>query len=110
MRRRQRTRHLDADVHDVAHRQGALLQPVPQRLALDELGHDVGAAVQLAEVVHDHDVGVVQARRGPRFLTEASDPVTVGGELRREDLERHRPVELRVVGEIDLARAARAQA
>ena len=72
MRRRQRTRHLDADVHDVAHRQGALPQAVPQRLALDELGHDVGAAVQLAEVVHDHDVGVVQARRGPRFLTEPS--------------------------------------
>ena len=72
VRGRQRARHLDADLHDVAHRQGALPQALPQRLALDELGHHVGAAIQLAEIVDDDDVRVVQARGGPRFLMKPS--------------------------------------
>ena len=72
MRGRQRTRQLDADLYDLAHRQGALLQPTPQGLTLDELGHDVRTAIQLAKIVDDDDVGVVQTRRGSRFLTEPS--------------------------------------
>ena len=98
-----------ADVHDVAQRQRALLQALPQRLALDELRDDEGPAVELAEVVDDHDVRVVQTRRGPRFLVEAAQPIAVGGELRRQELERHGPIELGVVREIDLAHPAGAE-
>ena len=72
MRGRQRTRHLEADVDDVADRQPALLQSMAQCLTLDELGHHVRTAIQLAEIVDDHDVRVVQARRGPRFLMKPS--------------------------------------
>ena len=72
MRGRQRTRHLDADVDDVAHRQWAPPQAMPQCLTLDELGHHVRTAIQLAEIVDDDDVRVVQARRGPRFLMKPS--------------------------------------
>ena len=71
MRRRERTGDLDADLHDVAHRQGTVLQPMPQGLTLDELGHDVRTAIQLAEIVDDDDVRVVETRCGPRFLMES---------------------------------------
>ena len=107
--RRQGTCHLDTDVHDVRHRQSAVLQAVPQRLTLDELGDDVRTRIDLAEIVHDDDMRVVQTRRGPGLLMKPSEPISVNGELRRQELERHRPIELRVVGKIDVAHAARAQ-
>ena len=64
MRRRQSAGELDADVHHVAHRQRALLQAVPQRLTLDELGDEVGTVIDLAEIVDDEDMRVVQTGRG----------------------------------------------
>ena len=109
MRRRQSTCELDTDVHDVAHRQRALLQAVPQRLTLDELGDEVRTVIDLAEIVDDDDMRVVQTGRGSGFLMKPSQPIAVNGEIRRQELERHRPIELGVVGKIDLAHAARAQ-
>ena len=109
MRRRQSTCELDTDVHDVAHRQRPPLQAVPQRLTLDELGDEVRTVIDLAEIVDDDDMRVVQAGRGSGFLMKPSQPIAVNGEIRRQELERHRPIELGVVGKIDLAHAARAQ-
>ena len=80
MRRRQRTRHLDPDLHDVANRQGSLLQAVPQRLALDELGDDVRTAVHLAEIVDDDDMRVVQTRGGSGFLMKPPQTIAIDGE------------------------------
>ena len=65
--------------------------------------------IDLAEIVHDEDMRVVQAGRGSGFLMKPSQPIAVNGEIRRQELERHRPIELGVVGKIDLAHAARAQ-
>ena len=109
MRRRQRTGELDTDVHDVAHRQRAPLQTVPQRLTLDELRDEVRTVLDLAEIVDDDDMGVVQAGRGSGFLMKPSQPIAVNGEIRRQELERHRTIELGVVGKIHLAHSARAQ-
>ena len=82
---------------------------MPQRLALDELGDDVRTAVDLAEIVDDDDVRVVQARGGSDFLVKPSQAIAITDELRRQELERHGPIEPGVVREIDLAHAARAQ-
>jgi hypothetical protein len=60
MRRRQSACELDTDVHNVAHRQRAPLQAVPQRLTLDELGDEVRTVIDLAEIVDDDDMRVVQ--------------------------------------------------
>ena len=109
MSRRQRACHLHTDFHHVAHRQSALPQAVPQCLTLDELGDDVRTAIDLAEIVHDDDVRVVQTRRGPGFLMKPPQPTAVGCEVRRQELERHRPIESGVVSKIDLAHAACAQ-
>ena len=109
MRRRQSTCELDADLDNVADRQRALLQAVPQRLALDELGDEVRTVIDFAEIVYHDDMRVVQTGRGSGFLMKPSEPIAVNGEMRRQELERHRPIELGVVGQIHLAHAARAQ-
>ena len=109
MRGRERTGDLDADVDGLARRQRPPLQPLAERLALDELGHHVGPAVQFAEVVDDQNMRVVQAGRRTRFLMKAAQPVAVGRELRREELDRHRPIQLGIVREIDLAHSARTE-
>ena len=88
---------------------GPSLQAVPQRLTLDELGDEVRTVIDLAEIVDDDDMRVVQTGRGSGFLMKPSQPIAVNGEIRRQELERHRPIELGVVGKIDLAHAARAQ-
>ena len=72
MRRPQSTCQLDTDVHNVANRQGALLQTAPQRLTLDELGDEVRTAIDLAEIVHDDDMRVVQTGRGSGLLMKPS--------------------------------------
>ena len=48
------------------------LQTVPQRLTLDELGDEVRTVIDLAEIVYDDDVRMVQAGRGPGFLMKPS--------------------------------------
>ena len=82
MCRRQSTCELNTDVHDVAHRQRALLQTVAKRLTLDELGDEVRPALVLTEIVDDDDMRVVQAGRGPGFLMKPPQPVAVNGEIR----------------------------
>ena len=44
-----------------------------------------------------------------RFARESREPIHIGGERLRQDLDRHVAVELRVVRAIDLTHAARAK-
>ena len=95
------------DMRDgLAYRQGAAIEPSPQRLALDELAHDEGARVEVAEVVDDEDVRMIERRGGSRLGVEPAQTIGVGGDLRRQQLQRDRTIELRIVRAIDLAHAA----
>ena len=53
---------------------GAAAQSVAQRLAFEQLRHDVRRAVVAADVVDREDVRVIQRRGGARFLLEAPKP------------------------------------
>ena len=98
---------LGPERRDLGRRQGvAGPQLGPQAPALDELHDDerLGAA---APVVDPHDVGVVQARRGPGFPLE---PFRRGrGDGRRRHLDRDDPLQQAVAGAVDVAHAARTQ-
>ena len=98
---------LRAERRDLGRREGvAGPQLRPQAPALDELHDDerLGAA---APVVDPHDVGVVQARRGPGFTLE---PLRRGrGDGRRRHLDRDDPLQQAVAGAVDVAHAARTQ-
>ena len=80
-----------------------------QRLAFEQLRHDVRGALVVTRVVDREDVGMVEQARGARLLLEAAQPVGVGREGGGQDLDRHIARQARVAGAVDLAHSSRAQ-
>ena len=68
----------------------------PQRLPFEQLLDDIGRAVVRPDVVDRRDVRVVQEPCGLRLLLEAAQTIGVGGERRRQDLDRDVAPEARV--------------
>ncbi len=101
--------HLPADLERLLERELPLaLEPLPQRLTLDERHDVVEEAGGFAGVVEGQDVGVAQARREAN-LPEKPLGAEAGGELGAENLESDRPVVLEVAGEVHHGHAARAE-
>ena len=96
----------EAGAQDVAVRQLAGGGEAVERAPADELGHQVARVAVLARVEHADDPGVVEPRGGERL---ARRPFR-GGRAHRDDLHRHGPVQALVVGGVDGAEAARAEA
>ncbi len=105
----ERVRDLDADPERLLLRQGALLQPVGERLAFEVLHHQVVDAVLLADVVEGADVGMVEGGGGAGLTLEARAAVGVLGEVRGQDLDGDGAVQARVARAVDLAHPARAK-
>ena len=74
------------------------VEPVPERLALDERHDVVEQTVGLARVVEAQDVGVLEVG-GDSDLAQEAVGAERGGELRPEHLDRDLPVVLEVPGE-----------
>jgi hypothetical protein len=95
----QRTRGLNQQVADLGRRQPpAPLQLLGERLAPQQLHHDVGDAGGPADAIDRDDVGVLEPRRRPRLALEALDELGVERERERQDLERHLPLQLPLAG------------
>ena len=101
------------DLHGVvercAYRDGTTAHSLAQRLAFEQLRHDVGHAVVHADVVHREDVRVIQRRSGSRFLLEALKPAGIGRGIGGKNLDRDVAPKPRVATAIDLAHPARAE-
>src|SRR5207245_9789994 len=76
------------------------VQPVAERLALDVRHDVVEEAFRLSRIVQRQDVGMTEARGG-LDLPEKPLAAEGGRELRRQHLDRHRPIVLQVPGEVD---------
>ncbi len=89
---------------------GALVEPleqVGQALALDLLHREIERVLRRqSQLVHGHDVGVLELGGVAGFLEEAGDQLRVIGHLGRDHLDRHVPVGQAVVGPIDHAHPA----
>jgi hypothetical protein len=92
-----------------AHREGAARQPGAQRLPVEQLRHDVGGAIEDADVVDREDVRMIQRGCGARFLLEALQPARIGGCVRGQNLDRDVTTGSRIPAAIDLAHASRAE-
>ena len=90
-------------------RQRTARQALGERVAGHELHDEEMRVAFLAGLVNRGDVGVVQGRERPGFALEAGQSIGVGRQLLRQDLDRHFPPELGVLGEIDLAHATLAE-
>jgi hypothetical protein len=93
----------------LGHGQRALLQAARQRLAVDELHHQVVDAVLATDVVQRADVGMTQLRDGARLAVEAGAGLGRLGQVRRQHLHGHIAAQARVAGAVDLAHAAGAE-
>ena len=94
--------HLRAERRGFRRRQlPALRDELGERPPLHVLHRDEGTAVVLADVEDAHDVRVREPRRQACLAEKAPLQVLVPGEVLREPLQRHRPVELDVVREVD---------
>ena len=77
-----------------------------ERLPVDELGGDEVRAFCLANFMNRDDVWVIKRGRGLRFLDKTAQTLFVIGKLRGQQLQRDFAIELRIIGEIDLAHSA----
>ncbi len=87
----------------------AMSQNVAQRPAMQDFADDVGSILIRADVMDRQDVGVIQGRRGSRFLIEATQPRSVGRVGWRKNLDGDVPPEPLVPRRIDLAHPALAE-
>ena len=101
---------------DLAPRSGALLQPLAQRDAIDELHRDkhrLALTGQRADVVHRDHVRMREPRERLRFADEPRLGIAAGATgpavVRLQELDRDLAIELGVERAIDDAHAARAQ-
>src|SRR5262245_29991016 len=90
-------------------RQKTLLQPVGQRLALEELHDEKRRAAFLTDLVRRADVRMLELRERTGFAVEALSEVRVEREDIGQDLEGHDAIEPRVARLVHLAHAARAE-
>ena len=98
-------RDLHGEVRCLRRPNRAAAQPVAQRLAAQQLGHDVRLAFVLADVVHVDDVGIVQGTGRTGFSRE---PAQLGLVVwpREKHLDRDIAREAQVVGAKDPAHPA----
>ena len=101
----QPVRDLNPILQGLLELQRSFLEPFGQRVALDVLHHDEVDTVLLTHIVEGADVRVVQLRDRLGFAIEAGFALGAFGEVLGEDFDRHRPVEARVLGFVDLAHA-----
>ena len=111
VRGRERVRELARDARRLARsEQTARAQPRRERLADEEIHHEVGRAVlEGSEIADRDDRGVPDGRRRARLLEESGSEPAVGGEIAPEDLHREHAVERDVADLVDRTHAAFAE-
>ena len=87
-------------------RQPPGLLDLAQVAAVHEFHHQVMQRARLPEIMHGDDVRMVQAGQGAGFAVEPLGKAGVACCGRRQDLQRHQPVQGRLPGLIDRAHAA----
>ena len=102
----ERVGDLPGDHERFIDRKRALLDPLCERHAVDQLEDQTADALELLETVDGGDVRMIERRQQLRLATEAGHAVGIAGERRGQHLERHVPPELGVARAIDLAHAA----
>jgi hypothetical protein len=80
----------------LAGRELARLLHLPQIQPLDILHDEIMQPAGDAEIIHAHDIGVVKPRQGARLSGEPLRKTRIAGGLRRQDFQRHQPIQCRL--------------
>ncbi len=106
VRRREAAGQLHRAFDCLADGQDSRLQPLPQRLALEQLGDEIGRALVVPDVVDGEHVGVVEDTRGARFVLEAMAARRVRADGGGKDLDRHGAAETGITRAVNLTHPA----
>ena len=109
VRRLERIGNLNSQLEDIFERHRPPGDSFLQRLAIEILHDDKGAAVFLADVVNGADIRMVERGSRLRFAPETLQRLAILGHLFRQEFQGHRAVQPRVFGFIDNAHAAAAE-
>jgi hypothetical protein len=105
----ERTGHLAGDTDGIGNRQLLFaVQPVTERLPLDERHHIEDSAIRRAGIVQRQDVRMLEIGGGGDLGQEPLGPDD-GGKFGAQDLDRHLAVVLEVFGQVDGGHAALAE-
>ena len=99
--------HLHRQLHCLAGRKRAVLQPLAQRLALEQFEDDLSGPVLGTVVVDGEDVGMIQGGNRPGLLLEAVEAVEAWIAVGGDDLDRDVAAEAGVSGTVNLAHPSR---
>jgi len=102
------TRDLDGDLGRLANGQGARLEALAQRLALEQLHDREDESFVHADIVNRQDVGMRQGGHGLGLALEPRTALRISGDARGQYFDRDVAIEPAVAGAIDLAHASRA--
>jgi len=80
-----------------------------QGLAVKELADHIRRFLELPDVVHAENAGMIQRRDGAGFQLETPQPVGIARKRLRQNLDGHLAIEARIAGTIHLSHAACAQ-
>ena len=105
----QRVANLRHDGQNLPGGQTVGLQHLPQTHAVHKLHQEVIKLARLTQVIHIHDVWVVQSGQGARFTSKSLGEGRVAGELRRQNLQRDQPVQASLARPVNRTHAAGAQ-
>src|SRR5438128_11520779 len=96
MRFIERIGDLDAELHLLIKWQRSALQALGERLAFEKFHDEVIRAVLLADVIQRAYMRMIQRSDRLHFPLEAGPRLGLRGDLRRKNLDRHRPMKPRV--------------
>src|SRR5262245_21509761 len=96
----QRIRNLDAEVDGLMDLERPVRQQLAQGLPLEQLHHEVRAALVLADVVDGADVRMVQGRSGACFDAKPLERARVA-QIIRDELEGDGPAQSNVFAGVD---------
>jgi hypothetical protein len=99
-------RYLDGPLQGGGQRNGPFRQALAQRLALEQLGDEVGLSILKPDVVEGHHVGVVEGAGQPSLALKALEQRRVAAEGFGHDFERDVPLQARVAGSVDFGHSA----
>ncbi len=105
----ERAGDLHCDLEQVQSIQRAVLDPVLQRLPVQQLHHEVGPAAMGSDVVDLANIGMVQGRGGARLTVEAGRYGRRFREILGKELDGDVAIKPGIVGTVDLAHPAAAQ-
>src|SRR5262249_59468054 len=108
MRGLERLRDLKRDLHSVVEGNRASLDPVGERVTLDEFHNKEEFSALLFHSIKRSDIWMIQRREHLRFTVESGEPVRILRKCIGQHLYSHAAPELCIAGLIDLTHSARA--